>query len=86
MHRTAAWCNRMGIPQFFAPWLRDQIEGLPCADCRGHAREHLAQNPPERAIDPSLYMWQFHSAVNQRLGKPNMDWETYYVTYVSPRS
>ncbi len=51
---------------------------LPCAACQVHAREYIAAHPPKcrDMVGVSLqsyvrrWLWEFHEAVNVRVGKP----------------
>jgi Erv1 / Alr family len=47
---------------------------LPCPECRQHSDDYLSANPPAAAIrdveSASRYVFEFHNAVNLRLGKP----------------
>lgn len=66
-----------------------------CKDCHSHMNAHMDANPlpdPEMVIKDSTgrdivmfrWGWQFHNAVNKRLGKPHVDWETAYNFYTNP--
>lgn len=77
-------------PQF----IREQCELLMCDVCQGHCREYQNIDPPEREIykfytyvaadgqsklaGPFLHSWNFHNAVNARLGKPLISFEDAY--------
>lgn len=74
IHVTAAWANTPDKVKIFNMWIRDQIEHLPCEDCRNHAREYIQYNPPDHAEDPFIWSWRFHNAVNRRLGKPEIEY------------
>jgi len=76
IHVTGVWADSSERFIFFCKWLRLQVENLPCEDCRKHAREYLQHNPPEKSEDAFIYTWRFHNAVNKRLGKPEMDYDT----------
>lgn len=58
----------------FTRLLRTLPAALPCPECRQHAAEYLAANPPEQTIkdaeSASRYVFTFHNAVNLRLNKP----------------
>lgn len=82
MHRTAAWVNSSNHKHFFSSWVRDQINNLPCQACITHAKDYLRQNPPE-GENASIWMWRFHNAVNKRLGKAEMKWNSYQNTYMN---
>ena len=75
IHVTGAWCDTPEKQIFYNGWIRVQIENLGCEDCVGHAKEYLEKNPPEDE-DPFVHGWRFHNAVNERLGKPQMEYST----------
>lgn len=64
---------------------------FPCAKCRGHLREYMDTHPFEpfmnmkdtngREIGLFKWTWMFHNAVNTRLHKPYLDWQTVYEMY-----
>lgn len=61
---------------------------FPCEKCRGHIDEYMTKNPIEEyynlkgdndeEIGMFKWSWMFHNAVNTRIGKPYVDWETAY--------
>jgi hypothetical protein len=63
----------------------------PCSDCSSHCKEYLKSNDITKykgikddkgnIIGLSKYLWEFHNAVNHRLGKSRMTWDTYYSIY-----
>lgn len=57
---------------------------FPCETCRGHCKEYLKENPMIDYLDVVTegkpvglftWTWQFHNAVNFRIGKPLMTWD-----------
>jgi hypothetical protein len=69
-------------------------EGFPCMICRGHCVEYIKNNPMEPYMDVTvsingnniilglfIWAWKFHNAVNSRLKKPIMSWDTAYNLY-----
>lgn len=65
-----------------------------CPHCQVHFKQYLANNPPENyrnhlvdingkslSIGAFLWGWQFHNAVNARLGKGLMSWESACALY-----
>lgn len=64
---------------------------FPCLNCRKHIQEYMDTHPfqpfmtliDENGVDVGLFKWSwyFHNAVNKRLGKPYMPWETAYELY-----
>ena len=68
------------------------LKNLPCEDCRGHADRYLKQNPitselqnyrhPQFGnIGAFVWTWKFHSAVNARKQKSNINLETAWRIY-----
>jgi len=82
IHTTAAWANTGRKHSFFCEWVRNQKEFLPCDECRVHMGLYLHSNPPEKAEDAFIWSWEFHNAVNRRLGKPEMDYTTARKLYL----
>lgn len=87
MHKTAAWFDLVcQLPQeqkqqLHGSQIRYQVDNLICGDCVPHAQKYIQENPPEDEI-PSIWTWRFHNAVNRRLGKPEMNWDTYKDIYL----
>lgn len=62
--------------------------GLKCEWCRQHCGEYLEKHPIKdyrnvrnkegEDIGMFKWSWAFHNAVNTRLRKPTLDWETAY--------
>ena len=57
---------------------------FPCDNCRGHCKQYLKENPMSdylevvtegKALGLFTWTWQFHNAVNFRIGKPLMSWD-----------
>lgn len=59
------------------------IVSLPCQECRMHAREYVTKHPPDLGSSEAfqIWMWNFHNAVNARLGKPQMPYDAYLAEY-----
>lgn len=51
---------------------------LPCQSCRTHFAEYLAKNPPTLGSREQFakYLNQFHNAVNTRIGKPTVPYDS----------
>ncbi len=71
-HLTAAWADTPEKAAFFCQQFRYICNNLPCPDCVKDALAYIAMNPPERAEDVFVWLWQFHNTVNVKLGKPVM--------------
>lgn len=71
LHTTAA---ALDDPEAFVALLHTLPRVLPCPECREHSRQYLEQSPPEvnitDVLTASRYLYDFHNAVNVRLGKP----------------
>lgn len=63
-----------------------------CMNCRSHIEEYISNHPfdtywkiidKDKNKDIGLFKWswEFHNAVNRRIGNPVMDWETAYGLY-----
>lgn len=61
-------------------------EHYPCAKCRKHMNDYIQANPVHAHWhhDKGFFKWSwvFHNAVNQRLGKPLVDYDTAEATHV----
>lgn len=58
--------------QRYIVWLINHIEYIiPCNECRAHLQSYRKQEPvPEESSMIGAWLWTFHEAVNERLGKP----------------
>jgi len=66
-------------------------DGLKCHTCQDHCKEYLKNNPIRdywnvknregKQIGMFKWSWTFHNAVNTRLGKPVLDFNTAYHLY-----
>ena len=80
----------------FISLMKNIIDRMRCPVCKEHALKYLAENPPDKYLNITLpggenigmfkYVWKFKKAVNKRLGKPEMDWDTAYGIYSKPES
>ena len=71
---------------YFIKYIRFITEKLPCGECRDHATNYINQNSPEKYIgiknedgeDIGMFKWSwtFHNAVNTRLGKKYINYDT----------
>ena len=66
----------------------------PCGNCAEHCKAYIEKNPirdyygyyiiineQKVMIGMFVWIWKFHNAVNARLNKPIMDWDTAYNIY-----
>jgi len=57
-------------------WLIEHIESIiPCEECRKHVQQYRRSHPTYMN-NPKEWMWEFHNAVNQRLGKEPFPFES----------
>lgn len=66
---------------------------FPCKKCRNHIRKYIDSHPIKdfynlknndgEEIGMFKWSWMFHNAVNTRLGKPYVDWDTAWNMYDS---
>lgn len=90
IHDTAAWFDiSPDIPErdrrgMFSSYMEHVVSRLGCESCKTHAKEYITTNPVVTA-GPSTWSWSFHNAVNRRLNKPEMSFQTYMDTYISPK-
>jgi len=70
--------------------LKETEKAVPCEDCRKHYKAWILANPLKSLVDSPYtkkgdwiryWKWRLHSYVNQRLGKPNLDFSELTVTY-----
>ncbi len=59
------------------------VTHLPCEECRRHATAYVVKYPPNlrSTVELQSWAWEFHNAVNRRLGKPEMSYDDYLRTY-----
>lgn len=75
-----------------ARWIEDLAHMLPCPTCAEHWTEYVSQNPPSAFNRRTLsrYVFDAHNAVNRRIGKRQLSWETarrmYAPEYTKRRS
>lgn len=77
----------------FIDYIKVTVANIPCMTCRKHATEYLKDNPVldfkgikndiGELIGMFKWTWTFHNAVNKRLGKSQMDWNTAYNMYTN---
>lgn len=78
--------------------IRNTCYTFNCKTCRGHCTEYISTHPPEDYIgltwtDPSdgtvyqlglaIWVWKFHNAVNERLGKKLLRWDACFKMYTT---
>lgn len=78
----------------FIEFMKDICYGFPCTVCKGHCTEYIKNHPMEEYLDVLvdikgekiplgmfIWAWKFHNAVNSRIKKPIMSWDTVYNLY-----
>jgi hypothetical protein len=70
----------------FIEFLQSLRTLLPCEDCRLHFAEYLDEHNPQKAENLAVWTFDFHNAVNQRLGKPQFSFEDVSKVYESSNS
>lgn len=94
IHRMAFSAKTKEQQTIFIQSMNDICSGFPCLNCRYHCSEYIRNHPMEEYVNMSvdvngeklplglfLWSWKFHNAVNARLKKPIMDWNTAYNIY-----
>lgn len=86
IHLMAMDANTIEKKVAFRDFMYLLSEKFPCEKCRRHIVRYLSVHPIESYYDIIAddgtdigmfkYSWIFHNAVNTRLGKPYVDWET----------
>lgn len=84
LHKTAYNAKSRQDEEFVVQSLWNLSKTFRCAECRSHMKAYLTSNDPSRYIGREidgiphrgmfLYLFEFHNAVNQRLGKQLMGW------------
>lgn len=83
----------------FINMMKDICDDFPCPVCQNHCKEYIKNHPMEDYLDVTInidgknlalgmliWSWKFHNAVNARLNKPIMSWETAYNLYTDTES
>lgn len=82
LHTTAA---TLDDPDAFVALLQTLPRVLPCPECRQHSVEFMQVSPPDTVIrdveSASRYVFDFHNAVSQRLGKPQADFKLLHARH-----
>jgi len=90
LHTNAIDTNTRREQQFFIQEFYRIINKLKCDECRRHAAEYARNHNIRSVIDvisPNkrnglfYYTWQFHNAVNRRIGKRTITFEEAWDTF-----
>lgn len=94
IHRKAYKVRTHSEQLAFIELMKETCYGFPCTICKGHCTEYIKNHPLEEYLDVVadingekvalgmfIWTWKFHNAVNTRVKKPLMSWETAYNLY-----
>lgn len=97
IHRLASKAVTKTKQDEFISTMTEICNGFPCHICRGHCQEYMRNHPIQDYISKTIdidgssqnlglfiWTWEFHNAVNSRLQKPIMDWDTAKRMYIVP--
>jgi len=78
----------------FIEFMKDICSKLGCGICKYHCIEYIKNHPIEEYLDilhdikdekmplgMFIWTWKFHNAVNERIKKPIISWDTAYNLY-----
>lgn len=84
IHTCAIRATTNAKKQAFIEYMEMIASSLKCENCRMHATKYIAENPMDRYIDDLFrWTWIFHNAVNRRLEKSELDYNTAYNLYIN---
>jgi len=99
IHRIAHKARNHKDQVDFIKLVNEICSGFPCLVCRNHALEYIKNHPLEEYLDILVdvrgekisiglfvWTWKFHNAVNARIKKPIMSWDTAYNMYLESES
>lgn len=99
IHRYAYKAKSRSQQEGFINFMVEICQGFPCTVCRGHCTEYIKNHPMEEYLDVLVeingekmalglfvWSWKFHNAVNARIKKPLMSWDTAYNLYSETES
>jgi hypothetical protein len=84
-HQIHSKASSISTPQQhrdYCIWIRNIGNNIECNICKTHMLQYLQTNPPENAQNLFIWAWDFHNDVNQRLGKPIVDYATAAIGYL----
>jgi len=90
IHKRAYEANTVKKQQEFVEFVKEACYTFPCNNCKSHCTEYIKNFDPAAYIGKTIvdefgqeqmwglfiWAWQFHNAVNQRIGKPQMEFLT----------
>ena len=84
IHTYAIRATTKARKHAFIDYMEMIAESLKCETCRMHATKYITENPMDRYIDDLFrWTWIFHNAVNQRLKKEELDYNTAHKLYAN---
>lgn len=94
IHKFAFKARTKAEQLAFVKLMKETCQNFPCFTCRGHCTEYIKNHPLEEYVGVLVvinnqrlplglfvWTWKFHNAVNARINKPIMSWETAYNLY-----
>jgi hypothetical protein len=94
IHRLSFNARTNDAQLSFITIMNEICKGFPCPVCRGHCSEYIKNHPIEEYLNVTMdiddkklnlgifiWGWKFHNAVNKRLNKQIMTWDTAYNFY-----
>lgn len=94
IHRLSFKARTPEQQRRFIDEMKEICYGFPCNVCMGHCTEYIKNHPIEdylgtlvdingekMALGIFVWTWKFHNAVNKRISKPIMSWDTAYNLY-----
>ena len=99
IHKKAFKSRTPAEQQDFVKFMNETCNDFPCTVCKGHCQEYIRNNPlsdffytiinvngSDMKLGMFFWTWKFHNAVNHRLNKPIMSWDTAYNLYSGSES
>ncbi|CAH6420826.1 Erv1/Alr family protein [uncultured virus] len=99
IHRVAYKAQKHEQQLQFIILMKEICSGFPCDLCKDHCTEYIKNHPLEEYLDilvdingeklelgMFVWAWKFHNAVNIRIKKPIMSWDTAYNLYSQSES
>jgi hypothetical protein len=99
IHLLASQARTKAQQTRFIAEMKSICTNFPCPVCRGHCGDYIRTHPMEEYLDLKVqvgseklnigmfvWSWKFHNAVNARLKKPIMSWDTAYNLYMGEGS
>lgn len=99
IHRFAFRARTHNEQLQFIREMKETCYGFPCSVCKNHCTEYIKNHPMDEYLNVLVdingqklplgmfvWTWKFHNAVNARLKKPIMSWDTAYNLYSETES